>query len=149
MSEREEGKMRATTMAEGKSTKLGTVVERARDPSHVFLSLAYLIDEESLKRAYQCLREGAAIGIDGVSVELYGRELASNVRDLHQRMKAMRWRHQPIRRVHIPKEGGKTRPIGISCTEDKVVQEALRELLEVGSMWSLTSTASTAGCCST
>ena len=38
-------------------------------------------------------------------------------------MKAKRYRHQPIRRVHIPKEGGKTRPIGVSAFEDKIVQD--------------------------
>jgi group II intron reverse transcriptase/maturase len=45
-------------------------------------------------------------------------------------MKAMRYRHQPILRVHIPKAPGQTRPIGISSTEDKIVQGALREVLE-------------------
>jgi retron-type reverse transcriptase len=53
-----------------------------------------------------------------------------NLQDLHQRLKSMRYRHQPIRRVHIDKGGGKKRPIGISCVEDKIVQDSLRELLE-------------------
>src|SRR5262249_52740506 len=52
-------------------------------------------------------------------------------RDLRERMRSGHYRHQPIRRVHIPKGQGKTRPIGISTIEDKVVQGALREVLEV------------------
>jgi group II intron reverse transcriptase/maturase len=70
------------------------------------------------------------VGVDGVTVEQYGQQLEVNVRALHQRMKAGKYRHQPIRRVHIPKDGGKTRPIGISTVEDKIVQGALREVLE-------------------
>jgi group II intron reverse transcriptase/maturase len=46
-------------------------------------------------------------------------------------LRSKTWRHQPIRRVHIPKEQGRTRPIGISSIEDKIVQEAVREVLEV------------------
>ena len=61
----------------------------------------------------------------------YGQDLQNNLRDLHERLKTKRYRHQPIRRVHIPKEKqGQSRPIGISATEDKVVQSAVREVLE-------------------
>lgn len=111
------------------SPRLREVMERAKDPEYTFLSLAHLIDDEALLRAYRRLRTGAAVGIDGKTKETYGQELEHNIRDLHERLRTKRWRHQPIRRVHIPKERGKTRPIGISSIEDKIVQESLREIL--------------------
>jgi retron-type reverse transcriptase len=122
--------MPATSIADDKSPELLKVMERAKDPRFTFLALAHLIDEDALTRAYHRLRADAAVGIDGITKEQYGQELERNIRDLHERLRTKRWRHQPIRRVHIPKENGKSRPIGISSTEDKVVQEALRELLE-------------------
>jgi group II intron reverse transcriptase/maturase len=92
--------------------------------------LSHLLDVDALRRAYGRIRANAAVGVDGVTKEGYGDHLEENLRDLHQRMKEMRYRHQPIRRVHIPKSNGKTRPIGVSTTEDKIVQDSLRELLE-------------------
>jgi RNA-directed DNA polymerase len=113
------------------STGLQKVAERAkREPAAKFHSLAHLIDEELLGRAFARLRKDAAVGVDGVTKEQYGQALEENLRDLHERLRTKRYRHQPIRRVHIPKETGKSRPIGISATEDKVVQNALREVLE-------------------
>jgi group II intron reverse transcriptase/maturase len=123
--------MTATQMAENMSAEQLKVMERARDPQLVFLSLAHLVDEAALTRAFHRIRKGAAVGVDGITKEQYGQELESNVRNLHQRLRMMRWRHQPIRRVYIPKENGKSRPIGISTLEDKIVQGALREILEL------------------
>jgi group II intron reverse transcriptase/maturase len=68
--------------------------------------------------------------VDGNTKEQYGEDLDVKLRELHQRLRSKAWRHQTIRRVHIPKEQGKTRPIGISSIEDKIVQEAVREVLE-------------------
>jgi hypothetical protein len=45
------------------------------------------------------MRKDAAVGVDGVTKEQYGQALESNLRDLHARMKAKSYRHQPIRRV--------------------------------------------------
>jgi RNA-directed DNA polymerase len=117
---------------EGMSPGLVKVVERAqREPEGRFHALAHLIDVPALERAYRRQRANAAVGVDGVTKEQYGRERAANLQGLHARLKAQRYRHQPLRRVHIPKGQGKTRPMGISAFEDKVVQDAVREVLEV------------------
>ena len=113
------------------SPELLRVVERAqREPEGRFHSLAHLIDVPALERAYRRSRKDAAVGVDGVTKEQYGQDLERNLQDLHARMKAKRYRHQPIRRVHIPKVQGKTRPIGISAFEDELVQDVVREVLE-------------------
>ena len=107
------------------------VVERAKtEPEGRFHSLAHLLDVPALMRAYRRMRKGAAVGVDGVTKEQYGQVLGDNLLDLHERLVSKRYRHQPIRRVHIPKDNGKTRPIGISAFEDKLVQDAVREVLE-------------------
>lgn len=107
------------------------VMERAkRNPHERQFSLAHLIDEEALKRAYGRVRKKSAAGVDGMSKSEYGIDLDERIRDLHQRLKTLKYRHQPIRRVHIPKPGNRTRPIGISTVEDKLVQGALTEILE-------------------
>jgi len=115
----------------GMSPGLQRVMERARrNPRERQFALAYLIDVEALRRSYHRLRNNAAVGVDGVTKEEYGRDLEANLQGLVARLKAMKYRHQSIRRVHIPKERDRTRPIGISATEDKIVQGALREILE-------------------
>jgi len=113
------------------SPQLLKVAARAkRDPRARFNSLAHLIDVPALKRAYVRIRKDAAVGVDGVSKDDYGQDLTGNLEALHERLRAGRYRHQPIRRVNIPKENGQTRPIGVSTLEDKVVQGALRDVLE-------------------
>jgi RNA-directed DNA polymerase len=124
--------MVAASTAKNMSPGLLKVAERAkRDPEGTVFAVAHLLDEQALGRAYDRVRKDAAVGVDGITKEQYGQELAHNLRDLRERMRRMSYRHQPIRRVHIPKGQGKTRPIGISTIEDKVVQGALREVLEV------------------
>ena len=123
--------MTDTKISDNISPKLLEVAERAKQPDARFYALAYLIDENALQRAFKRLRKNAAVGVDGVTKDEYGENLAENLRDLHGRMKAGKYRHQPLKRVHIPKGDGKTRPIGISSLEDKIVQNALREVLEI------------------
>ena len=107
--------MSATSMAESMSPELLKVRDRAKDPEFVFLSLAHLVDEAALTRAFGRIRKDAAVGVDGITWEQYGQELERNVRDLYQRLRTMRWRHQPIRRVHSgPLATNHPRPCGTS-----------------------------------
>ena len=113
------------------SPELRKVAERAmNEPDGQFHSLAHLLDERALLRAYGRQRKDAAVGVDGITKEDYGQDLVGNLQDLHQRLKEKRYRHQPIRRVHIPKDNGQTRLLGISAFEDKIVQDVLREVLQ-------------------
>ena len=122
--------MTAASTAKSMSTELMKVAKRAKtEPEGRFHSIAHLLDESALRRAYEAIREDAAPGADGVTKEAYGEDLEGNLEDLLERMKHRRYRHQPLKRVHIPKEQGGTRPIGLSCLEDKIVQGALSELL--------------------
>lgn len=122
--------MSETTISTNLSPKLTKVMELARrNPGLRLRSLAHVLDEHVLTWSFHQLRKDAAVGVDGVTKEEYGRNLEANIRGLHERMKATRYRHQPIRRVHIPKANGTLRPLGISCTEDKIVQGALTTLL--------------------
>jgi group II intron reverse transcriptase/maturase len=114
----------------GMSPGLVRVAEAAKRNPGRLLSLAHHIDVRALRRAYKRVRNDAAVGVDGVTKEQYGKELEENLQELHQRLKTMRYRHQPLRRVFIDKEGGKKRPIGISSLEDKIVQNALSELVQ-------------------
>ena len=123
--------MADTTISDNASTKLLEVAERAkRDPHGQFFSLAHLIDLEALRRAFDRIRPRAAAGVDGISKADYEKDLEANLEGLHMKLRTGRYRHQPIRRVHIEKENGKTRPIGVSTVEDKIVQGAIREVLE-------------------
>lgn len=106
-------------------------VERAqREPERRCHAWAHLIEVPALGRASRRQRSDAAVGVDGVTKEPYGQALEANLQDRQARLKAPRYRHQPIRRVHIPQAQGQTRPIGMSAFEDQVVQDAVREVLE-------------------
>jgi len=75
------------------------------------------------------LKRNAAAGVDGVSWADYEAQLYDRVTELHREIHEGRYRAQAVRRVHIPKADGKTRPLGIAAVEDKVVQQAVVTVL--------------------
>ena len=96
----------------------------------VFTSIGHLINMELLKDCHAKMEKDKAVGIDGVTKEEYSQKLVENLTDLLNRMRRKAYHPKPARRVEIPKDNGKTRPLSIYCYEDKIVQEALKRLIE-------------------
>ena len=108
------------------STRLQRVAELARQaPEMVLTTLAHHIDVAFLREAYRLTRKDAAPGVDGQTAAEYAANLEANLQSLLSRLKTGTYRAPSVRRVHIPKGNGKTRPIGIPTVEDKVLQRAV------------------------
>jgi RNA-directed DNA polymerase len=96
-----------------------------------FTALLHHVDVDRLRAAYWALEPKAAPGVDGVTWADYGQDLEENLRDLHARVHRGAYRAGPSRRVYIPKPDGRLRPLGVASLEDKVLQRALVEVLNV------------------
>ena len=112
-------------------TKLERISQLSKEkPEMVFTSIGHLINKELLRECHDKMDADKAVGIDGVTKEEYARNLEENLDSLVTRLKRKGYKPKPARRVEIPKDNGKTRPLSIYCYEDKLVQEALRRILE-------------------
>ena len=123
----------STTPRGGRETTTGVerIARRARqEPQTRYTSLMHHFTVDNLRACFESLDAKKAVGVDGVTKAMYGQDLEANLQDLHRRLHQMAYRPKPVRRVEIPKEDGRMRPLGISCVEDKIVQEMVRRLLE-------------------
>lgn len=113
-------------------TKLERIATMAKTIRGVPLTtLAHHIDVDWLREAHRQTRKDGARGVDGQSAKQYAEKLEENLRSLLDRVKAGTYRAPPVRRVNIPKgDGSQTRPIGIPTFEDKILQRAVKMLLE-------------------
>jgi group II intron reverse transcriptase/maturase len=93
-------------------------------------TLSHHLDRLWLGEAYGEIRRDSAPGVDGQTVAEYGEQLDANLRSLEERAKSGRYRAPPVKRVHLPKSETETRPIGMPTVEEKVLQRAVKMLLE-------------------
>lgn len=93
-------------------------------------NLAVHINTQTLRTIHRQMKSGKAIGIDNVTREKYEENLTENLENLLNRMKKGMYRPKLSRRTYIPKDGNKKmRPLGISCYEDKIVENAISQIL--------------------
>ncbi len=112
-------------------TKLQSLTQRAKENhQNKFTSLAHLLTEDFLKGCFWELKRDKASGIDGVRVKEYEVNLEEKLKELVVRLKAKKYKPQPVRRVYIPKIDDSKRRLGIPTVEDKIVQMGIKKILE-------------------
>jgi group II intron reverse transcriptase/maturase len=113
------------------STILQRIAEQSRkDPARAWNTLAHHINPVFLREAFEHIRKDGAPGVDGKSATDYAVRLDENLSALADAFHSGRYRAPPVRRVYIPKDNGKRRPIGIPTIEDKILQRAVTTVLE-------------------
>ena len=94
--------------------ELSRIAELAKeDPERKFYSIAHFLTPEALYEAFLSLRRDASAGVDHVTFRDYEEQAWQKVQELHERLKNKTYRALPLRRIYIPKEDGKKRPISI------------------------------------
>jgi len=112
-------------------TSLQAIAEKAASqPGYRFRNLYGMLNEKMLKDSWQHIRKEAAYGVDRVSAKDYEQNLDENIHQMVEGLKQKRYRAKLIRRRYILKENGKFRPLGIPATQDKLLQLAVKRILE-------------------
>lgn len=92
--------------------------------------LEKILDDNNLFRAYkQVYKNKGTSGIDKVTVEELGFYMYQHKEEIKEQIRNLKYRPSPVRRVEIPKENGKMRKLGIPTVVDRLIQQAMVQVL--------------------
>ena len=92
--------------------------------------LEKVLEDENLVEAYkQVYKNKGASGVDGVTVEELAQYMLKNKEDIKEQIRNRTYKPNPVRRVYIPKENGDKRSLGIPTVMDRVIQQAIVQVL--------------------
>ena len=87
-----------------------------------------ILSKENLNRAYKkVVANKGASGVDGVTVEELGDYIRENKDVIVTSIRNKTYMPEPVRRVYIPKDNGKQRPLGIPTALDRTIQQAIAQ----------------------
>ena len=92
-------------------------------------TLIHYVNKVTLLMQHNKQKTGKATGVDKVTKEEYEKNITNNLDNLVERMKKFSYKPLPVKRVFIPKQNGKMRPLGIPAYEDKLVQGVMANIL--------------------
>ena len=92
-----------------------------------------ILSDENIKAAIHAVKSNkGAPGIDKMPVDALELYFAEHGEEIKAQIRAKKYQPQPVRRVYIPKANGKMRPLGISTVVDRVIQQAIAQILSRG-----------------
>ena len=113
------------------TSKITRINQIAKErPKEIFTSIYHLINKELLKVCFDELDGNKAVGIDKITKDEYRYNLEENLNNLVEKLKNKSYKPNPARKVNIPKANGKVRSLAIANFEDKIVQLALKKIIE-------------------
>lgn len=115
-------------MIETKSERIAEI--SATTPKPEFTFLYPMINAEMLMQCHKELDDSKVVGIDRVTKVEYEEHLEKNTTNLVRRLKDKAYKPLPSLRGDIPKSNWKMRPLGIASYENKIVQLAVKKILE-------------------
>lgn len=105
--------------------------ERPESPGQTDKLMEQVADPANLKAAWQRVRRnGGAPGVDGITIEQFPAHLAGCTEALRAQLLDGSYRPSALRRVRIPKPNGGERQLGIPTVQDRLVQQALLQVLQ-------------------
>lgn len=92
--------------------------------------LEEILNPENLNKAYKKVyKNKGATGVDGVTVEEIADYIKDNKERIINQIRKRKYKPQPVRRVQIPKENGKKRNLGIPTVMDRIIQQAMVQVI--------------------
>jgi RNA-directed DNA polymerase len=106
-------------------------VAAPESPAATMQLMEEVCERENLVRAWQRVRGNkGAPGVDGMTINDAKSYLREHWPDLRSQLLAGTYRPQPVRRVEIPKPDGGIRKLGVPCVVDRLIQQALLQVLQ-------------------
>ena len=99
------------------------------EPAYRFRDLSRCLNKTHMKHAFKRMNKKAASGVDGMTYKDYQENFDENTGKLIEQLKRQSYKAKLVKRKHIPKAPGKTRPLGLPVLEDKLLQTTSSDLL--------------------
>lgn len=85
----------------------------------------------NLFASFQAVKRNKGVaGIDNQSIDAFEENLVENINQLHEELRSRSYRPSPVKRVEIPKPDGSMRPLGIPTVRDRIVQQAILNVIQ-------------------